>query len=329
MLKISTTNRISLFFVLAITGVSCSSTQYGFTVKEEKKNITVAESHSVIDYASLKQQAIPSFASRGISGRGLPVAGAISLATNAIKKMIADDRKKYTAEYSFAVKDLYFYDQLSAENPFDPVGLQFQGFHLVRTYVNSEGVTDTAFTATFVIDASRSNEIINNSIFRLKLQDLHIYKTKAKITAAQNNWINMDLEIAFTTSYVNNIGQMFTDAETGKFYLELRKAPLDKNSPGFDAYYDKLKGKLLDGKSFIIPRSFGYSLDENGQSKPSFSQGAYSISVKVKECTKDRFVTKLILDNSNKIIDVLGSKALQWSTKPATPTPAVATPVKQ
>ena len=320
-----------LYFFVLFTGISCTSTQYGHTVKDEKKNITVLESHNVIDYSALKQQEIPSFASRGAAGanRGLPIAGAISLATNAIKKMIADDRKKYSADYSFALKDLYFYDQLSNENAFDPVGMQFKGFRLVRTYVNKEGNVDTAFTASFVIDASRSNEIINNSIFRLKLQDLNIYKTKAKITAGQQNWINMDLLITFTTSYVNSAGQMFTDAETGKFYLELRKAPLDKNSSGYEEYYNKLKGKILDGKSFIIPRSSGYYLDQNGESKACFSQGAYSINVKVKECTKDRFITKLILDNSNQIIEGISNEAKHLTTKPTPPPPPTTIIIKE
>ena len=314
-------SRLALYFFVVLTGFSCSSTKYGYAVADEKKDITISESHNVLDYKALRQQEIPSFASRGAANRGFPVAGAISLATSAIKKMIADDRKKYSADYSFAIHDLYFYDQLSSENAFDPVGLQFKGFRLVRTYVNGEGKTDTAFTAAFVIDSSRSNEIINNSIFRLKLENLNIYKTKAKITAGQQNWINMDIEITFSTSYVNSMGQLFNDAETGKFYLELRKAPLDNNGEGYQEYYNKLKGKVLDGKSFIIPRSYGYYLDQNGESKPCFSQGAYSISVKVKECTKDKFVTKLLLDNSSQIIEGIGNQATKLIGKPKAASP--------
>jgi hypothetical protein len=300
---------VCLFVIAGLT--SCKSTQYGYAVKNEQKDIAVKESRNVLDYAALKQQNIPTFASRGASGanRGLPIAGAISLATSAIKKMIAEDRKKYTASYTFATTDLYFYDQLSTESAFDPVGLQFKGFRLVRTYVNKEGDTDTSFTASFVIDSTRSNEIVNNSIFRLKLQDLTIYKTKAKITAGQKNSINMDVEITISSSYVNSMGQLFTDVETGKFYLLLRNAPLDKNSAGYAEYYNKLKGKSLDGKSFIIPRSYGYYIDQNGESKPCYSQGAYAISVKVKESSKDKFVAKMLLDNSSQIIDGVGSSA--------------------
>jgi hypothetical protein len=301
----------AVFFVLVL-GVSCKSTQFGYSVKDEQKDITIREGSDVIDYASLKQQSIQTFASRGAgANRGIPIAGAVSLATGAIKKMIAEDRKKYTADYSFATTNLYFYDQLSTESAFDPVGLQFKGFRLVRSFVNKEGQTDTAFIASFVIDASRSNEIINNSIFRLKLQDLTLHKTKAKITAGQKNAINMDIEITFSTSYVNSMGQLFTDVETGKFYLLLRDAPLDKGSEGFTAYYDKLKGKNLDGKSFIIPRSFGYYVDQDGQTKPCYSQGGYAISIKVKESSKDKFIAKMLLDNSSQIVDGVGENAVK------------------
>ena len=187
---------------------------------------------------------------------------------------------------------------------------------MVRTYVNDEGKTDTAFVARFVIDSSRSNEIINNSIFRLKVQDLAIYKTKAKITSGQKNSINMDIEITFSTSYVNNIGQLFNNTETGKFYLTLRDAPLDKNTAHYKSFYDGLKGELLDGKSFIIPRSYGYFINADGESKPCYSQGAYSIQVKVKESTKDKFITKMLIDNSSQIIDGVGGSAVKLVNAP-------------
>ena len=41
----------------------------------------------------------------------------------------------------------------------------------------------------------------------------------------------------------------------------------------------------------------------------SYSQGAYSISVDVTESTKNKFVTKVVADNSDKIVDALGNKA--------------------
>ena len=115
-------------------------------------------------------------ASRGTGTRGPLsgiVGGAVSLATNAVKQMIAKDKKKYNAEYNYALTDLYFYDQLSIDGPFDPLGLQFSGFKLVRTF-NNNGKTDTALTAEFVLDTENPYEILNNAMFRLKLKSLKL-----------------------------------------------------------------------------------------------------------------------------------------------------------
>lgn len=303
---------LSVLFFLALS--SCRSTEFGYAVKGEKARIRIEEKANAINYAALKKQEIPTLADRASGqARGIPVTpllgGAVSLATNAIKQMIANDRKKYIADYDFAMNDLYFYDQLSTESCFDPVGMQFNGFTLVRTFVNKNGETDTALIAKFVLDTTKPNEIINNSIFRLRLADFQLRYTKAKITSGQKNAINMDFEISFVSSYVNEQGVLFDKMELGRFYMILRGAPLDRNSTEYAEYYNKLKNTPLEGKSFIVPRSFGYYINGENEAARCFSQGAYSIKVKVKESSKDKFVTKVLVDNSSRIIDVLGDKA--------------------
>ncbi|MEO6612115.1 MAG: hypothetical protein ABIT05_02835 [Chitinophagaceae bacterium] len=311
-------------FLTCITG--CKILTHSTALKDESADMAIKEKHDVISYASIRRQQIPSFAERAsknafpdsLGSRGLfgPIlGGAVSLATNAVKKMIAKDRARYVANYSFALTDLYFYDQLSVESVFDPVGMQFGGFILVRTFTNNENQTDTAFIARFELDTTSTNEIINNSIFRLKLADLQIRYTKVKMTRAQKNNINMDVEITFNTSYVNEQGQLFDNVELGKFYLLLRNAPMDKTSPNYTHYYDSLKGTRVDGRSFIVPRSFGYYKDENNIFGKSYSQGAYSISVKVTENANDKFVTKVLSDNSSQIIDMIGRGAKNALTK--------------
>ncbi len=306
---------IIIFGVLiVVNAVSCKSTEYGYAIKGERSRIWVEEKPNTLNYAALKKQVVPSLSDRSSAmSEGSLISpllgGAISLFTNAVKQMIANDRKKYVADYSCALTDLYFYDQLSIESPFDPLGMQFSGFTLSRTFITKAGTPDTAFRATFYLDTTKTNEIINNSIFRLKLKDLELNYSKAKITNGQKKSINMDIEISFVTSYVNDQGQLFDKVELGKFYLLIRDAPLDKKSEGYDAYYDKLKGKLVDGKSFIVPRSFGYYIAANGTAARSFSQGAYSIIAKVKESSKDKFITKVLVDNSSQLLDALGSKA--------------------
>jgi len=86
----------------------------------------------------------------------------------------------------------------------------------------------------------------------------------------------------------------------------LRDAPLDINDTSYHNYYEKLKGNLLTGKSFIVPRSFGYHKDGNVL-RPGYSQGAYSIHVKVKESSKNNFINKLVIENANMLIDASGN----------------------
>ncbi len=304
-------NKTFKTFCIAIISItllySCAGSKQGSANQQEDVVMKIDEKPDVINYASLKMQEVPDMASRGTGSRG-PLAGiaggAVSLATNAVKQMIAKDKKKYNAEYSYGLTDLYFYDQLSVDGPFDPLGLQFSGFKLVRTFDN-KGKLDTALTAEFELDAANPYEILNNAIFRLKLKSLHLNYAKAKVPG-NNNFLNMDFEIAFNTSYVNNQGVLFKNIELGKFYFFLRKAPLDKSEPGYDAYYNGLVGKKLDGQSFIVPRSFGYHMVSTNNAQPGFSQGAYNITVNVKESSKNTFVNQMIIDNSGQLVDALG-----------------------
>ena len=116
----------------------------------------------------------------------------------------------------------------------------------------------------------------------------------------------MDFEINFFSSYVNSQGALFKNIELGKFYFFLRKAPLDKNAAGYEQYYKDLVGKKLDGQSFIVPRSFGYHITGKNNAQPSYSQGAYNITVNVKESSKNSFVNQMIIDNSGQLVEALG-----------------------
>jgi hypothetical protein len=298
----------------ALLAVRCATTEHGYAVKGEVVKMKVEEKRNAIDYAMLQKRKILSLEERERKSRGLAMplpmlGGAISLATDVVKKMIAKDRKKYVADYSVGLTDLYFYDQLSTGSCFDPVGMQFGGFTIVRTFRNKQDQLDTALVARFELDTTHAEEIINNSVFRLRLKDLVLNDTKAKITHGQKDNINVDMEITIQASYVNEMGTLFDNVELGKFYLLLRDAPLDQKSDKYKSYYDNLKNKALTGRSFIVPRSFGYYKTDEGKVEKCFSQGAYSIVVKITESSKDKFVTKLLIDNSSKMIDLLGQKA--------------------
>jgi len=286
---------------------ACSSSKQGYAARNDEVKMNIREKPDVINYAGLQQQQVPDMAARADKSRGEfsgILGGAVSLATDAVKQMIAKDKARYTAEYSYGLTDLYFYDQLSLEGPFDPLGLQFSGFKLVRTFEN-EGKKDTALIAEFELDAANPYEILNNAVFRLKLKSLQLNYAKAKVPN-NNNYLNMDFEINFNSSYVNSDGTLFKNIELGKFYFFLRKAPLDRSAPGYAQYYQDLEGRKLEGQSFIVPRSFGYHITGKNNAQPSYSQGAYSITVNVKESSRNNFVNQMIIDNSGQLVDALG-----------------------
>jgi hypothetical protein len=300
---------IALLVVSLLLG-ACAASKVGSATKNEALVMTIKEQQNVIDPERLTVQKIPSLNDRALAQRGqsrgmlAPVAGSlVSMASNAVKKMIATNQTKYVAAYQFGLTDLYFYDQLSTEGPFDPVGMQFNGFKLVRTFTNGSGANDTALMADFVLDTANSAEIFNNSVFRLRLNELKLRYAKAKVARGDKKKMNLDFEINLRTSYVASNGAVFDNVVIGKFYLLLRGAPLDQTQPGYAAYYEGLKDSLLTGRSFIIPRSFGYHRDAYGEMKQSFSQGAYSIEVKVKESSKNNFVSRLLFENAAVIID--------------------------
>jgi hypothetical protein len=283
---------------------SCfTSSKYG---SAENKNVTlmyVQEKSDLLTVTRIKMQSAPSFAARGNS-RGLDelAGGLISLATNAVIEVIKKNQEKYFAEYETGLTDLYFYDQLSNESAFDPAGMQFAGFRLVRTFENDEGKTDTALIVLFELDTTNTAAIINNSTFRLKLKSFDLRYAKAKIAKGDPKVLNMDFDISFVTSYVNDKGVLFDEQVLGKFYLLIRDAPMDSSAAGYKEYYKKLQGKMITGKSFIVPRSFGYHRDPDGEIKSGYSQGLYSIKVNIKESSKPNFVTRLIMENGPELI---------------------------
>jgi hypothetical protein len=300
-----------LLLTVSVILYSCEvASVAGSARKNEKLHMKIKEQKDIISSDKLQAQAVLSLDQRADvaknSTRGFVAPAAttlVSLAADGIKTIIANDQKKYLATYEFGLTDLYFYDQLSNDGPFDPVGMQFSGFRLIRTFRNEADIEDTALIADFALDTLRSFEIINNSMFRLRLRDFQLRYAKALVPKKNKQKLNMDFEITFLTSYVNSQGMIFDSVVLGKFYLLLRDAPLDRKDPSYQAYYAKMKDSLLSGKSFIVPRSFGYHHEPDDQTKPGYSQGAYSIHVKVKESSKDHFINKLVIENANLMID--------------------------
>jgi hypothetical protein len=173
----------------------------------------------------------------------------------------------------------------------------------------------TAITADFEVDKDSvaSNEIINDGIFRLKLKNIKVNYAKAKVPVNKDT-LNIDFNIEFVTSYVGMDGQLFKDVELGRFILSLRKAPLDSNSKGYTAYYNGLKNKRLDGKCFLVPRSFGYYKTPDDNIISLYNQGMFSIAVVVTECSRSSFVDKMLINTAGAGVD-LGEQIIMRGVK--------------
>jgi hypothetical protein len=283
----------------------CAGSKLGSAKKGEKVVMTAPPKRDVINYFLLKQQQKQPLTLAGraeIRSRGAATAftgGLLSLGISAVRQVIANEQKKYTAEWGQGLNDLYFYDQPSAEGPFDPVGMQFNGFNITRTF-SKDGQTVAALSADFEVDKDsvQANEIINDGFFRLKLKDIKINYSKAKVPKSSNT-VNLDFDIDFITSYIDQFGNLHKDVDLGKFFLSLRKAPLDSTAADYKQYYDKLKNKRLDGKAFIVPRSFGHYKTQSDSVVALYNQGMFSIAVNVRESSRNNFVNQMLINTTN------------------------------
>lgn len=249
----------------------------------------------------------------------------VSKVVQGVLNLIDNRKKKYISTYEYLKYDGGFYNQISVNGPFDPSGISFKGFTICRTFENSIGKLDTAFIAKFVIDTSYSNgvnhilEIFNDGIFHLKLDNILVKNARVKVPENDLK-LNMDFEIKFVASYINNNYQMTTDLVLGNFVYSLRNAPIDANSPGYQSFYAKLKNTDCAGQSFLVPRSRGWYKNTQNELKQCWGLGNYSIQVKVTESSKSTFVDKVIFLGSNDMI-TLGNEALEkkFGSAPSAP----------
>lgn len=309
---------ISILGIIIFLVSSCSVSKYSNKSKKEETSMKIKDDETFIAAAANNQPL-----ARGVKSRGLITLAMLekltSVGADAVKKIIDKEKKKYIAEYSDGLSNLYFYSHLSENNTWDPEGIQFKEFTFLRTFKNKSGKIDTAIRITFMLDTSNAYEIYNNAIFRLKVKDIQINYAKAKIPTkkwympwsyvqkGKNDKIDLDIEVNFYSTYNSKDGSIYRDVNLGTFYLLVRDAPLSKKDKDYKSYYESMANESLDGYSYIVPRSFGHYFDGT-EYKPCYSQGNYSIVVKVTESGKDKFVDKIIMNNSSKVIDVISEQ---------------------
>jgi hypothetical protein len=296
----------------------CLSYRYSNKTKNEEIKLLVKENpDDVINRRVLKQpQADPEEINQA---RGMMVGEALSLATEGVKLLIEMDKQKYTASYQAGKEQLYFYNRPSVRSAIDPLGMQFDGFYLLRLVKNKQSnIMDTALYISLSVDLENPYEIINNSIFRLKVDSFYLNYSKAKIPGFRwylpwtimyrdRNKINLDMEMEVTASWVSQSGHVIQDETIGVFTLFLRDVPLDADSDEAVNYARNIANTKVNGYSFLVPRSYGFLYNREREYVPCWGQGNYNISIKVNESGKEDFVTKLIHDNSEVIVDELGN----------------------
>lgn len=307
--------KLVLPVLLLIGFSSCTVSRFSNKKKSENIVMNVSEDETFVSSVGNNQPL-----ARGVKSRGLITASmlmqAASVGSEALKKFIDNEKKKYTAEYSEGIYNLYFYNHLSENNAWDPEGIQLKEFTFVRTFKTKSGKIDTALKITFMLDTTNAFEIYNNAVFKLKVKDIQINYAKAKVPTKRwympwtyiqkkrKDKLDLDIEIDFNTTYNSEQGIIYHNIELGKFYFLIRDAPLDKNDPDYKNYYDSLVHECVDGYSFIVPRSFGHYYNGN-EYKPCYSQGKYNITISVKESGKEKYIDKLIMDNSSIAIDAI------------------------
>ena len=75
-----------------------------------------------------------------------------------------------------------------------------------------------------------------------------------------------------------------------------------KADPAYKLFYDSITKINVRGRSFLVPRSYGYYYNAVNQINPSYGQGIYNIVVNVTESSRSTFVNKLLYENAEPFI---------------------------
>lgn len=278
--------------IAAFTTTGCSSSRkQAARPSSESFSMQVQEDPEFYDKLAVAQ-------ARGQgNARGIlaPFTGnVVSLAKGAILNLIKKEEKRLTRTYKQAQTDLFFYNRISQSHSLDPAGMQFDGLEVVRYTSGAGGSRDTSFFASFSVDTSRAVEILNNSIFRLKLDELQVNATNLPSTRRwflpwtwfdkPSQTVNLDVSIKVFASWVDENLNMKRNEPMGEFYLVLRDVPL-KGSSGYRAYVESQEGTQLTGYSYLVPRSVSFQEVGNRVQK-IYGHGLYSLEVDITESRK-------------------------------------------
>lgn len=291
---------------------SCTSYQYSNKTTNETVTITSVDYNDPLTLKSIVAMNNPEQSSRGVISTDMLVQGA-NLAIQGVKYLIDESKKNYIAEYVGSINNENFYEKNSKNGLLDPEGIQFKGFTFERKFKEKKGEPLKAVFVTVSLDENKLEDIYFNSKFYFKLDSIAIDYAKVKLNAKKwflpwtwfikkQTTFNLDLDIAINANWIDEQGLIHTNVPFGQFFLPLRNIPVNPNDTERSTYFNNLKNTPIAGSAYLIPRSVTFCRDTRGKIEPCFGRGDFNITVKVRESSKEGFVTKLIQENADDII---------------------------
>ncbi len=264
--------------------------------------------------------------SRGFITTDLLIEGG-SLALQGVKQLIKASRGNYTQTYSGGLANEFFYAKTSTVGMLDPQNIQFRGFEITRTFKDKKTGIQTAVYLRCLLDENRLQELYHNSRFYMVVDSVSIVYSKVKLD--KKSWympwtwfiknkkdFNLDMEILFNAGWVNHDATIIENRQMGRFMLNLRDIPLGTQAAG--EYFKALKGKPLDGFSYLIPRGSAFCRNQDGEYQTCFGRGQFNIVMKATESSKEGTVSKMIIDNADQI-DQIKKKDIESIVKKLKP----------
>ncbi|EMR03221.1 hypothetical protein [Cesiribacter andamanensis] len=303
-----------LLALLYLFASACTSLPVANKTAGERLESKILKRAQPLDFSALDVQEERSRGALALAllGKGLPIA------VEGIKTLIRKDQEKYTASYQQVKSNLYFYDKPSAISSLDPQNIQFGGLELTR-YITPKKTKqeEVALRMRFELadDPQSLYNLLNNSLFQLRLSELDLNYAKAKIPAARwympwtliyanNDKLNLDIAITFYASWISEQGQIHNNEKLGLALLTLRDIPIN-NPQALENYQNKLRNTTLDGYFYLVPRSAGSYVSANKEIAKGFGQGVYSVDISVTESGREKFVNRIIFDNVDDALDKL------------------------
>ena len=183
-----------------------------------------------------------------------------------------------------------FYSCLSEYGPMDPRGMRFNGIGCLAM----EG-EDTTFYISCHINRKKIDRIVRHSKFELVMDTFMINPYKAGLpntdlpllfTYADRKSFDFTMKMRMISSWMDQLPDLHKDQILGEFMLNVPvdSAQLDENN--MFRYFRK-EGEApaygLVGESFIVPRSYMPTRDEDGKYAESWGTGQYKMEVEIIE----------------------------------------------